>query len=489
MLRRLSLGIVALALTASLVAPASAEWTRFRGPNGSGVSAVDALPSDLSPERAQWRSEVPFGRSSPVLGETSVFLTAADEEGVLVLALDRSTGEELWRRPLERRHRHRLHHATDPASPTPVTDGENVVVFSEEAGLASFDGSGERRWFLPLGPFRNFYGMSSSPILVDGRVILLCDQAEGSFLLAVDAASGRELWRTARGGRLESWATPIIVAGEGGQDEVLIFGSRFLDAYDPGTGRLLWSTEGVGAGPVAVPIVVGDLVVTAVQHHAESGWPPFAPLLEEHDGDGDDGLDATESEGTWLASNFGWLDTDGDGRITAPDWVRLEREVMIDDWGVQAVRLPSGERGAEKAWSYQKNVAYIASPVAVGTTYFMVENGILTRLDLATGELLGRQRIEGVRGKNYASPVVADGKIYLATLDGDVAVLDPETEGAVLATASFDEEIHATPAIGPDGIYLRTRAALYRFATEPKPGDAEPASPEKSDRTEAPADL
>jgi len=207
----------------------------------------------------------------------------------------------------------------------------------------------------------------------------------------------------------------------------------------------------------------------------------FQPLLDEHDADGDGGLTVTEAEGIWLAQHFGWLDTDDDGRITATDWSRIEREIVINDWGVQAVRMPSGDRPAEKVWSYQKNVAYIPSPIAHGGTYFMVLDGILTTLDLKTGELSRRDRVEGLKGKVYASPVIGDGKLYLASLTGDVVVLTAVSDWSVVGTAGFDEEIYATPALSADGLYLRTRSALYRFAATPPPtadetaGSADPS--------------
>jgi len=143
-----------IALLATAAGAGAAEWSRFRGPNGSGVADGGGMPVEVTPDSATWAVEVPFARSSPVLTDRHVFLTAIEDGRLLTLALDRATGRELWRRALERGHTADLHTATDSSTPTPATDGENVYALFHEAGLVSYDASGNQRWRVPLGPFR-----------------------------------------------------------------------------------------------------------------------------------------------------------------------------------------------------------------------------------------------------------------------------------------------------------------------------------------------
>ncbi len=168
--RTLLLFVVLVAVSASGAA-AQDQWSRFRGPNGSGVSATTGLPTEFGPERnVLWKTPLPPGHSSPVLTATRIFLTAhtAEKEAykLLVLALDRKTGKLLWQREVPRRQPGRLQDVNGPASPSPVTDGTNVFAFLQEFGMLAFDPDGRELWRLPMGPFNMYYGFGASPILV-----------------------------------------------------------------------------------------------------------------------------------------------------------------------------------------------------------------------------------------------------------------------------------------------------------------------------------
>ncbi len=459
---RRALCALALFLT---VGPAwGGDWTRFRGANGRGFDDTAALPEEIGPEQnVVWRSEAPFGRSSPVIGGDRIFLTAIEGDLLLTLAYDRATGRELWRKELERSRADELHRATDSATPSPVTDGTNVYVFFHDFGLASYDGAGKERWRIALGPFLNFYGMASSPVLAGERLYLLCDQAEGSFLLAVDKDSGEELWRVKRPARLENYATPVVYPDGDAPTTLLVLGSRWVDAYDLATGKVVWSGSGVGAGPVASPVLGGDRIFVAAPDHAENGWAPFGPILEEHDADGDGKLTKQEVAGTWMESNYGWLDGDGSGAISPADWQRLADEMVTDSWGLYALRINGGDRPLTEVWNYRKNVAYIPSPILYRGVLYMPSDGILTSFDPETGEVLKRGRLKSA-AQVYASPVAADGKVYLSSTEGSVTVLAAAGEWSVLAENDLGEEIYATPAIADGRLYVRTRGSLYAFA-------------------------
>ncbi len=468
-----------LAACALFVSPAAAEesWSRFRGPNGTGVSTSGHPPVEVGPEaNVEWRTEVPFGRSSPVVGGARVFVTGIDGGRFVTMAFDVETGEVAWRAELEPLREEEMHQATDSATPTPATDGTNVYAFFQEAGLVSYDAAGKERWRVALGPFQNFYGMAASPVVWGGRVYQVCDQAFGSFVVAFDATSGEEVWRRERPARAESYTTPILHPSAEAPETLLVLGSRWIDAYDLGTGEVAWSVGGVGSGPVASPVLVGDTLFVAAPDHAEGGFPEFETITAEHDADGDGRLTRGEVEETWLERNFGWLDGDGSGIITAEDWARIDAEMKNDNWGVFALRLAAG--GGEVLWNYRSNVPYIPSPLVVDGVVWLVEDGIVTTLDAESGERLHRGRLTGGGADVYASPVAAGGHVYVGTLDGDLAVLEGGGTWTVAKVNELGEEIHATPAVVGDALYLRTKGHLYRFGS--------PASPATTAGADAP---
>ncbi len=174
-----------LVLTLLLNGPTD-EWTRFRGPNGTGISTAVNLPVEFGPEKnVVWKTPLPPGHSSPILTEKQIFLTAhapltGSDYKLLVIALDRATGKISWERDVPRVNKGRIENVNGPASPSAVTDGSNVYAFFQEFGLISLTSDGKERWRLPLGPFNMFYGFGASPILVDGTLILSVDQDLGA---------------------------------------------------------------------------------------------------------------------------------------------------------------------------------------------------------------------------------------------------------------------------------------------------------------------
>ena len=465
----LTLTLLLVFLTiAACGAPGTAEsWSRFRGDNGSGVSASKGLPTEFGPEKnVVWETEIPFGRSSPVIAGDRVFISAIDDGKFVTMALDRNTGKTIWSSSLEPNRSDEFHHDTDSATTTPVTDGKNVYVFFQEYGLVSYDQYGEERWKLELGPFRNFYSIAASPVLSGNTLYMLCDQVEGSFLVAVDKNNGEEKWRRNRPARLESYTTPILYPAEGKPEALIVLGSAWVDAYDPATGKSIWALGEVGVGPISSPVIVGDMLFVTSPNHAENGWPPFEPIAAEYDKDENGELTREEVAEAWLIEHFGWLDRDGDDVITLKDWTELGEGITTDHWGAYAIKLPEGEGKPEKVWNYRKNIPEIASPLVHDGVFYMVSKGIVTSLDAKTGELIKRDRIAEGSPKVYASPVAADGKIYLGTLEGSMVVLSAAGEWETLASVDLDEEIWASPAIADGRLYVRTRGKLYSFGVE-----------------------
>ncbi len=168
--------LLLVALLGASVVQAS-DWARFRGPNGSGVAETGRLPVVFGPgTNSQWDVTVPPGKSSAVLSADRLYLTAAEDGELLTLAFDRATGRELWRRAAPSRRVERMNRLNHEASSTPVTDGTNVYVFFGGYGMLAYGPDGDQLWALPLGPFTNYHGMAASPILADGKLIMVCDQ-------------------------------------------------------------------------------------------------------------------------------------------------------------------------------------------------------------------------------------------------------------------------------------------------------------------------
>ena len=192
------------------------DWDRFRGPNGSGVNESKGLPTEFGVDKnMRWRVALPPGHSSPILVGDRIFLTAYEGEKLLTFSLDRATGKILWRREAPRTRVSSIDKRNSPASPSPATDGKNIYVFFGDYGMVSYGFDGNERWHVPLGPFNNVYGMGASPVVVDDKVVLVCDQSSGSFIAAFSLADGKEKWRTPRPEALSGHSTPSILKSGG----------------------------------------------------------------------------------------------------------------------------------------------------------------------------------------------------------------------------------------------------------------------------------
>ena len=459
-----------LALSFLCLVAGGQEWTRFRGPNGTGISTSTGLPEAFGPEEnLRWRTPLVPGQSSPVLGADSVFLTGADEKSLAVVCLARDTGEVRWERRLERARVQEVYPANGSATPTPATDGTNVYAFFPELGLVSFDAAGKERWRLPLGPFVSFYGMAGSPILAGSTLVLLCDQQQGSFLLAVDAATGKERWRTERKGLLESWTTPVLHPAAAPKS-VLVVGTFFVCAYSLDTGAELWRTGRIGYTPIPSPVLwerpEGALLFASIPFHTEGGaMPTFEAMSADHDEDKDGKLTKAELAGSGFDDHFGWVDTNRDDHLEVAEWNFMADGMSSKDYGLVAFQL--GAKEAKELWRHKRGLPAIATPLLLdGVLYLARSGGMLTTIDAASGEELGFQRLEGSTSEFDASPVAADGKLYLANQEGRVMVLEAGPEPKVLSTCDLGEPIHATPAIGDGALFVRTDAALYCFGAK-----------------------
>jgi FOG: WD40-like repeat len=190
--------LCALPLLCAATLAHAEDWPQFRGPEGLGISNDKGLPVEVGPEKnVIWKTPLPPGHSSPILVGPRIFLTAYQGQTLLTMALDRATGKiSVAREPRPRSEE--MQHTNSPASPTPVSDGRNVYVFFGDFGIICYGVDGDERWKAPLGPFNNVNGHGSSPVLLDGMLILICDQDTGSYLLALDKDTGKVRWRVER---------------------------------------------------------------------------------------------------------------------------------------------------------------------------------------------------------------------------------------------------------------------------------------------------
>jgi outer membrane protein assembly factor BamB len=474
---------VLLALHFGYAAAAAQEWTRFRGPNGTGVSGAAGLPIEFGPEKgAIWKTPLPPGHSSPVLTATRIFLTAHTREKetykLYVLGLDRKSGKLLWQREVPRVQKGRLQNVNGPSSPSPVTDGTNVYVFLQEFGMMAFDADGRELWRLPLGPFNIFYGFGASPILVDGSLILSVDQDLNAYLIAIDKNTGKVRWKVDRPGVISGYSTPTVYEPKNGPKQILIPESFQLSAYSAADGKRLWWVRGLPCEMKSVAsydseyLYINGWGFSQNQPGKQVATVPFEEGLKRYDKNGDGFIAKEEISGTdpmdrMLAPSFGFdaFDLNRDGKLTAQDW-EVFRMMMASENGLLAIKLggQGDMTGTAVRWRYQKPVPQVPSTLLYRGVLFMVnDSGILTSFDPATGAVLKQERLKGAIDKYFASPVGADGRVWLISQDGTVSVVSAESDWKILAVNALGDEVFATPAIAEGRLYIRTQSTLYCF--------------------------
>lgn len=413
----------------------AADWPQWRGPMGTGVSSEKNVPAEWSSNKnIKWKTPIP-GRShsSPIVFGHRIFLTTAIEGDVVpgakavkhivegdkeflhpdsvgadrrhtfkVICLDRETGKILWEQiafvgtPYDNRHR-----KSSYAASTPATDGKLVYAFFGSEGLYAYDVKGKLAWKADLGKLGTVgMGTGTSPILFDKLVLMQCDEENGesSFIVALDKKSGKEVWRTPRKVQV-SWATPVLVK-TAKRAELIASGTEAVIAYDPATGKELWRHTGVASNAIPSPVANSEMVFVS------AGFPAKVAM----------------------AINLGG----------------------------------SGDLAEEVAWKYEKGTAYVPSPILYGHyLYLTTDRGILTCLDAKTGQVKYEGGRVPIPATFTASPVAVDGKILLTSEDGDTFVIKAGPVHQIVGTNSVGEPVYASPAIADGRIYIRGEKNLY----------------------------
>jgi len=476
----MKLAILVLAAAVSFAA-SDTDWSRFRGPNGTGVSNTSGLPAEFGPDKnVVWKTTVPSGHSSPVLTDTRIFMTGAEGQKLFVLALDRASGKELWRQEVPRRNSERLENVNGPASPSPVTDGERVFAFFQSFGLIGFTADGKELWRMPLGPFNMFYGFGASPILVDGTLILPVDQDTGSYLLGVDPKTGKQRYKIDRPGVISGYSTPTVYQPKDGGKQILIPESFQLSAYDAKDGRRVWWVRGLACEMKSVVSIEGDTAwingwgFPQNQPGTQVPTIPFEEGLKVYDKNKDGVIAEDEVTGgppaldKMLSPKYGFPAFDGNRnhQLDAGEW-GVMRSMLAAENGLLAIKLGGKGDVTEGAikWKYQRPVPQVPSTLVYKGVLFMVnDSGILLSIDPNTGNVIKQGRLKGAIDKYFASPVGADGKVFLVSQDGTASVVDAKGEWEILSVNPLGDEVFATPAIADGKIYLRTKSTLYAFA-------------------------
>jgi outer membrane protein assembly factor BamB len=439
--------VVCVVAVASLSAQ---QWPSFRGTNASGVADGHPAPvkwNAATGDSVLWKTPIPgVAVSSPIVWGDRVFLSTAvsgdPNEGIRtglygdvkpledqskhswrLFALDKRTGKVLWERVAhEGLPRTKRHPKSSQASATPVTDGQRVIVSFGSEGLYAYDLSGKLLWTRDLGVLNAgwFYdpdyewGVGSSPIIWKNLVIVQCDVQKDSFIAAFDVATGKPVWRTARE-EIPSWATPTIFENSG-RTELVTQATHFTRGYDPGTGKELWRMSGNSEITIPTPIVGPGVVVVTNGYNIQ----PIYAVKPGASGD-----------------------------------ISLTKDQMQSDF---------------VAWSAKRGGPYIPTPVIYRDQLYVCQNnGVLAAYDVRTGQRLYQERLGGTGGSFSASPVAADGKIYLTSEDGDVFVVKAGPTYELLATNSMGEIVMATPAISDGILIIRGLRDVFAIGTKGTP--------------------
>jgi outer membrane protein assembly factor BamB len=430
--------------TTKLPAAVSAKgsWPSFRGPNAAGVADGQHLPdrwNGRSGENVLWHTPIPgLAHSSPIVWGDRVFVTSAisskpnatfkpglygdgdasDDRSShkwVLYAIDTHTGKIVWERvAFEGEPRNKRHIKSTYASASPATDGRIVVAWFGSQGVYAYDVNGTPLWKVDLGRVdmgaydipSYEWGPASSPIIWNDLVLLQCDTQADSFVLALDAATGRTVWKTERQ-ELPSWGTPTVVE-IGDRPQLVTNAANYIRGYDARTGQELWRLGGSSKISAPTPIFADGLIIVS------SGRRPEKPIF-----------------------------------AVRPE-ARGDLTLRKDQTSSNAI-----------AWSKNARGSYMPTPLAYnGILYSLNNDGVFDAYEVETGKEIYRKRLDPVGSGFSASPVAADGRLYLSNEDGEMLVVAAGREFRLISTNTMGELLMATPALSNGVLYVRSASSL-----------------------------
>jgi outer membrane protein assembly factor BamB len=458
-----------VALVATLPALLGADWPQFRGPAGSGVADDQKPPVKFGPtENLAWKVAVPPGASSPIVIGERLFLTAFENNKLYTICYASTDGKELWR-ALAPATKIEEFHPTEgsPAASTPVSDGKRVVVYFGSCGLICYDLDGKEQWKfeMPVAETNNGFGTGTSPVIADGLVFLSRDLIKDSATYAFDLTTGSQKWKTERPKVATSFGSPIVWDADG-HKTLVVPGTASLTGYDLKNGTELWTVGKLPSVNCTLPLLAGDTLIYVAWSPGGSDMkmPTFDDILQAAGEEKQGYLTKAGSEKTMLKGFFDNNDRNKDGKITREEWDENMKHLKSGE--NRALAIKPGTKG-EVSWSYTKNLPYVPSALVYrGRVYWLKDGPLMTCLEVKTGKpVFEAERVKaGVR--YYASPVAANGHIYIASLDGTMAVIAAgEDTPEVVYSVKLAEGVRATPAIAHDTLYVRSDKFLYAFHT------------------------
>lgn len=388
------------------------DWPRFRGPNGSGVSAIHALPTAWTESDYLWQIDLPgVGHSSPVVrGNLLVATCGLEADGTrIVLGIDATTGRQRWRTEFATTT-HGKHKLNSLASATPAIDERGIYTcWATQASfrVVALDHQGREKWQVDLGAFQGGHGDGVSPIVHNELVIVPKEHQGDSEILALDRSTGRIVWRVARKSR-STWATPCVFDAHGKAELIFVNYEHGITSLNPGDGKLNWEVDVFDKrhteSTIGSPVIAGDLVLG------------------------------------------------GSGYLS------VRQEVI-------AVRPGADDRmNVERVYCLDRGAPLCTTPLVVEDLLFLwSDEGIVTCANAGTGEVHWQKRVGGTF---YASPVAGAGHVYNVSAAGIVVVLAADKQFRLVSRMDLGEPSHSTPAIARGAIYLRTFTKLFAVGSK-----------------------
>ena len=435
---RIPLGFAAVLLVLSTIALNGAvndarNWAQWRGPEMSGVSRTAKPPVEWSETRnIKWKVQIPGrGSSSPVVWNDRIFLLTAVPVGISgdaqheprgalpqrgvhqykVLALDRKTGKTVWEHTARQEEPHEAAHQDNGswASSSAITDGEHVFAYFESRGLYAYDMNGKPIWNADFGDkkMRNQFGEGSTPVLYGNTLVVVWDHLnQPSYVIALDKRTGKELWRVDHP-EMDTWATPLVVTHDGRQ-QVIVNAMNKVRSFDLQSGKLVWEGPGTTMNVIPSPVSGNGMVF----------------IMSGFRGNNLKAIKLAEAKGDIATS----------GAI---------------------------------AWQLDRDTPYVPSPLLYDNILYFLKtnNGLLSAFDAPSGKPHYQvQRIAKAMGEVFASPVGADGRVYIVARDGVTTVIKHGTSYEVLAENTLDDGFDASPALVDGEIFMRGYKYLYAIA-------------------------